>query len=90
MRRPVVARHGRVTSSCSALSTNCVRRRGSPLKPKTVIDTFAALAKDNGVRELVSDARYRESAREHLEPHKVTFIDAPSGRDGKNEVYLLA
>ncbi len=65
-------------------------KKGSPLKPKTVIDTFAALAKDNGVRELVSDAHYRESAREHLEPHKVTFIDAPPGRDGKNEVYLLA
>ncbi len=64
--------------------------RGAPLKPSVVIDTFATTIKEYGCTEFVADAHYRATAKEHLEPHHLTFFDAPAGRDGKAETYLLA
>lgn len=64
--------------------------KGKPLRPKAVIDTFAATIVEYGSGGFVADAHYKESAREHLEPHNLEFRDAPGGRDGKAETYLHA
>ena len=64
--------------------------RGAPLKPKVVIDTFAETMRDYASKEFMSDGHYRESAREHLTPHSIRFVDAPAGNKGKEQVYLLA
>lgn len=63
--------------------------KGAPLRPRHVIDTFAAVMKDYRADSLTADSHYRESAREHLVPHRIRFVDAPGGRDGKTETYLL-
>lgn len=92
------------SSDCSAnvgtakvdgkLTVVCIQelrpKKGAPLRPKTVIDTFAETIELYGAREFVADVHYRESAKEHLEPHGIQFVNAPGGRDGKAEVYLLA
>lgn len=65
-------------------------KKGAPLRPKAVIDSFAATIKAYRSLEFTADAHYRESAREHLEPHGIRFVDAPAGRDAKNESFLLA
>lgn len=64
--------------------------KGNPLRPKAVIDDFAATMSRYGARSFMADAHYRESAREHLAMHGVRFLDAPGGRDGKAEAYLHA
>jgi hypothetical protein len=64
--------------------------KGAPLKPKVVIDTFAETMRDYASQAFMGDAHYRESAREHLTPHNIRFVDAPPGNAGKAEVYLLA
>lgn len=66
-----------------------IPRDGAPLKPKFVIDTFAGIILGHHAASMVSDAHYRASAKEHLEPHGIRFIDAPTGREGVNAVYLL-
>jgi hypothetical protein len=63
--------------------------KGTPLRPRAVIDCFADTLKVYRAREFVADHHYRESAREHLQPHGIQFINAPSGADGKLETYLL-
>jgi hypothetical protein len=65
-------------------------KRGAPLRPRHVIDTFAGHLRAFGVTSMTSDAHYRESAREHLEPHGIQFVDAPGGHEGKERVYLHA
>jgi hypothetical protein len=55
-----------------------------------VVDTFAGIAKRYGVRSLMADAHYRESARELLAPHGLSFDDAPGGITGKQAVYVAA
>jgi hypothetical protein len=64
-------------------------RKGAPLRPKAVIDAFATTIDLFAASEFVSDGHYKESAREHLEPHGIRFVDAPGGREGKAETYLL-
>jgi len=64
--------------------------KGAPLKPKGVIDTFASTTRLYGADSWCADGHYRESAREHLEPHGIDFVDAPGGRDGKAEAYVHA
>jgi hypothetical protein len=64
--------------------------KGNPLRPKAVIDDFAATMTRFGARSFMADAHYRESVREHLAPHGIRFADAPGGRDGKSDVFLHA
>jgi hypothetical protein len=65
-------------------------KKGAPLRPKHVIDTFCGRMRTWGIRAMFADGHYRESAREHLEPHGISFKDAPGGREGKERVYLNA
>jgi hypothetical protein len=62
--------------------------KGNPLRPRAVIDSFAATILRYGSSGFLGDIHYKESAKEHLEPHNLEFRDAPSGRDGKAETYL--
>jgi hypothetical protein len=64
--------------------------KGNPLRPRAVIDSFAATVSRYGSSGFTADIHYKESAREHLEPHHLDFRDAPGGRDGKTETYLHA
>ena len=59
-------------------------------KPREVVDDFASIIKSHGGRSCTGDGHYRESAREHLEPHHVEHVDAPGRRDGKSEMHLHA
>jgi hypothetical protein len=62
-------------------------RKGEPLKPSSVVATFAELAKQYGVSGLVSDAHYREAIAEALEEHGLYILDAPTGQAGKTETF---
>jgi hypothetical protein len=64
--------------------------KGHPLRPKAVIDSFAEAMRAFGAKTFMADGHYRESAKEHLDPHDIQFRDAPGGRDGKSDVYLHA
>jgi hypothetical protein len=64
--------------------------RGVPLKPRAVIDQFASILKRYRATAVMADAHYRASAKEHLEPHGIRFLDAPSGNTGKRDVYMKA
>jgi len=63
--------------------------KGKPLKPKAVVDAFAKMILSYGGKDFPSDVHYRAGVKEYLEPHALRFVDAPTGRDGKNECYLL-
>jgi hypothetical protein len=62
-------------------------KKGAPLRPKHVIDTFAGVLGSYGCKRFLADQHYRESAREHLQPHGISFVDAPAG-DQRGESYL--
>lgn len=76
----------------SVLSVACMRElrpeRGKPLKPSEVCAEFALVAKRYGATLLLADSHYRESAREHLEPHDIVVEPAPEGQDGKAQTYV--
>lgn len=59
--------------------------KGLPLKPSAVIAQFAETLLEYGAASFVADDHYKETAREHLDPHEIAFIAAPP----KNEPYLL-
>lgn len=62
---------------------------GKPLVPSEVMESFATFLKARaGISEIVADAHYIESAREHAGKHGLSIADAPSGQDGKVEVHL--
>lgn len=61
--------------------------KGKPLKPSTVVKTFAATAKGYGTEYVVADGHYRETVREHLEEFQLALITAPEGAGGKAESY---
>lgn len=61
--------------------------KGKPLKPSEVVASFAAVAKRFGVTSLITDGHYRESIREHLEPHGLSLLEAPDGINGKHDVF---
>jgi hypothetical protein len=63
---------------------------GQPLKPSEVVARFGKTIRARGAWSFCADGHYRETAREHLEPAGVDFVDAPSGQQGKSEVYLHA
>lgn len=62
-------------------------RKGQPLKPSEVLQTFSKALKAYGIKSVVSDSHYREAVREHLAAHGISLIDAPEGANGKVEVY---
>ena len=64
--------------------------KGKPLKPSEVIADFALTIKDYGANDFAADGHYRETAREHLDEEELNFVDIPSGREGKAEMYLFA
>ena len=60
------------------------------LAPGYVIkDRFAPVMKRHGATELTADAHYRQSAVEHLEAVGLTFVDAPTGQQGKYDSYMF-
>ncbi len=63
-------------------------KRGAPLKPSEVIASFAKTIAAHDADSVAADAYYRETAKEHL--GDLDFVDAPAGREGKAQVYLLA
>lgn len=69
------------------VTTELRPKKGSPLRPKTVIDTFAATMRDYECKRFLADPHYKESAKEHLHPHGISFVDAPAG-DQRGESYL--
>ncbi len=60
---------------------------GKPLKPSTVINKFAEIAKRYGVSGVVSDGYYREAVKEQLQVSGMYLIDAPEGSKGKAETF---
>lgn len=64
--------------------------KGCPLKPSEVCAAFAKTLDLYGVRRVVSDAHYVESAREHFGAHGIGVVDAPAGQQGKIDVHMTA
>lgn len=64
-------------------------KRGQPLVPSAVVETFATKMLAHGVRSMLADLHYLESVREHLAAHKCHATAAPAGQDGKAETYLF-
>ena len=61
----------------------------APLAPGYVIrDRFAPLMDDHGVRSIMMDAHYRQSAIEHLSALGLRFLEAPDGQQGKYVTYM--
>lgn len=65
-------------------------QKGLPLKPTVVVEAFVQHIKHYGGTEFPADLHGRDTAREVVEKHGLKFLDAPPGRDGNNEIYLLA
>jgi len=59
-----------------------------PLKPSEVVREFALRMQLHGPKQLMADGHYRMSIWEHLEQHKLTYIDAPGGVDGIAKTYI--
>ncbi len=64
--------------------------RGQPLKPSEAIGGAAQFTLRCGAKQLAADGHYKESSREHLHAAGVSFVEAPSGNDGKVDTYTAA
>lgn len=62
-------------------------RPGQPLKPSKVIEQFTIRVKQYEADGVISDGYYREALHEALAEHKLVLIDAPTGTNGKAEVF---
>lgn len=60
---------------------------GQPLKPSKVIEQFTVRVKQYEADGVIADGYYREALHEALEANKLVLIDAPSGTNGKAEVF---
>lgn len=64
--------------------------KGQPLAPGYVVrDRFAPVMRRHGASAIVLDAHYRQSAVEHLDAVRLTFVDAPAGQLGKYSSHML-
>jgi hypothetical protein len=61
--------------------------KGNPLKLSDVCTTYAHLMRRHGVRIALADHHELEASKEHLAEHRVSLEAAPSGNQGKFEVY---
>ena len=64
--------------------------KGTPLRPSVVTREFAQLARSYGAEHIVTDGFYVEAVREHVQAEKLELIEAPSGQQGKANVYMGA
>jgi hypothetical protein len=55
-----------------------LRPTGGPLVPSQVCQAFAGVIKRHGASNLMADQHYRESIYEHLTPHKIGLLMAPT------------
>lgn len=58
-------------------------KKGEPLRPSEVVETFAKVAKEHKAEAVVADGHYRESIAELLSTYDLGFISAPQGAGGK-------
>jgi hypothetical protein len=63
---------------------------GAPLRPGDVVSDFAVTLTEWGAEEIAADGHYRESIREHLEPHDIGIVATPEGSGGKAEMHVLS
>jgi hypothetical protein len=65
-------------------------RPNHPLRPSDVVRDFADTCKRHGCTWLMADEHYRETIDEELAKHKLSYVPAPGGAEGKSECYMHA
>jgi hypothetical protein len=63
---------------------------GRPLRPSEVVGTFALFCKRHECTWLMADGHYRETLEEELAKEKLSYVEAPTGAEGKATCHMHA